>query len=87
MQAPNLSFSPLPLFPVISFSDAVAGGGFDLEAKMLPIFPKVDFTRVFYERTHGRWKPRFNLREVMRVAIRERREKLGMRPRRRPRKR
>lgn len=88
MRAPvSSSLSPLPPFPVFSFRNAAAGGGFDLEAKLLPVFPRVDFTKVFYERTHGRWRPRFNLREKMRVAIREKREELRMRSRGRPRKR
>lgn len=85
MRVPSLF--PLPPFPVFSFSGAVAGGGFDLEAKLLPVFPKVDYTGVMYERTHGRWRPLFKLREKMRVAIRERKEKLRKRSRGRPRKR
>ena len=68
--------SPLPPFPVFSFRDIVALEHFELEGKLLPSRPALDFTKLFYERTHGRWKPRFKLKDEINGAVREQKERL-----------
>lgn len=67
----------LPPFPIVSFYDVVAGGDFDMKRKLLPVLPVVDVAKVFHDRYHGRWRPKFKVKDKMAQAIRDRKRQLS----------